>query len=303
MTVILETVIKRFIGLSADEKPYVGQVLRNDDGTLYTTTARDLPAGSTFYESDTNRIWRWNGEKWCPPLLTEDDEGLQSETLTEILAHLESQADASRDVNLYAPGGEPFSVARPLSTDRLAYLPSVVTGYEKALDTNSTSASFAALTGSAFPPKRSSTRAVWKVSEVVRPLQAKLGGASYESLLPLLSIVVMPYGGNDNNDIGNWKVVGWNRTPGGQLIPETKCEVQGTLSSTLTGNAGLDVLATEFFCDTLTLTTGTAAIFQGTADIDPAYFRAPITGCEWFEILFDLGTGGDSLNALVRFDT
>lgn len=53
---VLEGTIKRYIGLSTETKPnpYDGSLL---DGET-------LPAGSTFLESDTFRIARWDGGSW-----------------------------------------------------------------------------------------------------------------------------------------------------------------------------------------------------------------------------------------------
>ena len=49
MTYSLITTIKRYIGLSTDTKP---------------TT--DTPAGSTFWEHDTNILYKYNGTSWIP---------------------------------------------------------------------------------------------------------------------------------------------------------------------------------------------------------------------------------------------
>ncbi|MDO8631175.1 MAG: hypothetical protein Q7R41_11845 [Phycisphaerales bacterium] len=64
MTVKLEGTIKRFIGLSSDRKPTIGANPRDDAGEVLTLTATDLPAGSSFLETDTGTIWRWNGSTW-----------------------------------------------------------------------------------------------------------------------------------------------------------------------------------------------------------------------------------------------
>ena len=64
MTVKLEGTIKRFIGLSTDRKPAIGWNPRDDAGVELTLTATDLPAGSSFLETDTGTIWRWNGSTW-----------------------------------------------------------------------------------------------------------------------------------------------------------------------------------------------------------------------------------------------
>ena len=170
------------------------------------------------------------------------------------------------------------------------YLVSQVSGYQRALITNSTSGSFSALVAEAAPPAMSSTRSVFST-------QPNKGRQRWNTL------VVLPYGGNTDNDIMNIKVAGWNQTASGRLwVPEVKCELACTMSSSLPGLAGNDIVATEFFCDTLTLTTGVAVLYTGTADVDIAYFKVGISGFELVEILFDLGTGGDVMNALVRFD-
>lgn len=65
---IQETTVKRFIGTSTDAKPALG--LQGDGSTIAAT---DLPAGSSFLESDTGRIYRWNGaDAWTLPELEED---------------------------------------------------------------------------------------------------------------------------------------------------------------------------------------------------------------------------------------
>ena len=56
MTVRLEGNIKRFIGLSTDPKPVPGYQI---DGS--TLAVSDLPAGSSFLETDTGLIYRWDG--------------------------------------------------------------------------------------------------------------------------------------------------------------------------------------------------------------------------------------------------
>ena len=69
MTVLLEGTTRRYIGLSTDEKPSVGLQI---DG--HTVGANDLPVGSSFLETDTGRIYRWNGNAWTVPALESDDQ-------------------------------------------------------------------------------------------------------------------------------------------------------------------------------------------------------------------------------------
>lgn len=59
MTVRLEGVIRRYIGLSTDIKPVLG--VQADGSPI---APNDLPAGSSFLESDTGAIYRWTGEAW-----------------------------------------------------------------------------------------------------------------------------------------------------------------------------------------------------------------------------------------------
>ena len=54
--------IHRYIGTSAEVKPFVGQIRLEDS---YVLTATDLPIGSTFYEEDTGWEYTYKGvERW-----------------------------------------------------------------------------------------------------------------------------------------------------------------------------------------------------------------------------------------------
>jgi len=53
MAVKLEGSINRYLGLSTDAKP-VGDFANGEI----------IPVGSSFMETDTGRIYRWNGEGW-----------------------------------------------------------------------------------------------------------------------------------------------------------------------------------------------------------------------------------------------
>lgn len=71
MAVILEGSIRRYIGLSTDAKPAVGL----DD---------PLPAGSTFFETDTKRIYRYSGALWTDADVTDENTVLLTALYTEI---------------------------------------------------------------------------------------------------------------------------------------------------------------------------------------------------------------------------
>jgi hypothetical protein len=155
----------------------------------------------------------------------------------------------------------------------------------KAQATNSTDAAYAARLPTATKPARSDTRAVI-------PRGPGVTDATLE---------VVPYGTDSDNDVINVIVLGWSRTTNGLWVPRTVCEVQATLSGTLVGVAGQDVAATEFFADTLSLTSGTALLRQGTGNQDIASFLCDVSGFELVELIFKLGAGAASQNALVRF--
>ena len=70
MAVKLESSTRRWIGLSTDVKP--------------VSPADEVTPGSSFLESDTGKIYRWDGEAWrCP-----ESSDLQAEVLQLILAEL-----------------------------------------------------------------------------------------------------------------------------------------------------------------------------------------------------------------------
>ena len=72
----LESTIKRYIGTSADAKPVVG----GNDFDDSTISSNDLPPGSSFLETDTGRIYRWDGSYW-----THDGGDNLADKLDEIL--------------------------------------------------------------------------------------------------------------------------------------------------------------------------------------------------------------------------
>lgn len=80
----LEGSIRRWVGLSTDEKPYVG--LQIDGVTI--TTATDIPPGSSFLESDTGRIYRWSGNEWRLPQAATDDHLLVLQALLSEIREL-----------------------------------------------------------------------------------------------------------------------------------------------------------------------------------------------------------------------
>ena len=68
MAVRLETTIKRYIGLSTDERPTDAQ-----------------PFGSSLLESDTGRIWKYGIEGWTLPIIEDEQVQLLSALVVEVL--------------------------------------------------------------------------------------------------------------------------------------------------------------------------------------------------------------------------
>ena len=64
--------IHRYIGDSFERKPMPGEKL--EDGTTIDRTGnKSIPAGSSFLEEDTGRIFRWTGQRWVAPPVPQPD--------------------------------------------------------------------------------------------------------------------------------------------------------------------------------------------------------------------------------------
>lgn len=77
---------KRFIGHSGDTKPFIG------DESGKHLKPNDLPVGSSFFETDTGRMFRWEDENWkYAPELTQ--------ALTyQVLERIEGQLARTNDL-------------------------------------------------------------------------------------------------------------------------------------------------------------------------------------------------------------
>ena len=76
MTVRLEATIKRFRGSSADAKPLT-----------------DIPAGSSFRETDTRTLWVFNGTSWD---LVDIDTTAQAQQATILLTEIRDELSRIR---------------------------------------------------------------------------------------------------------------------------------------------------------------------------------------------------------------
>lgn len=138
------------------------------------------------------------------------------------------------------------------------------------------------------------------------------------------SLVVLPFGTGDDNDVFDMRVIGWRRIVGGPnpgdilWVPCIIAQVTATLSAAV-GVAGAPVVATERFADTLavtvegvtrdgeltaadaeTFTSSGTTVITSPANDTPAFFEVCVKGFEKIEFTFDTTTGDPTgANALV----
>ena len=87
MAVTLEGSIKRYIGLSTDAKPrpFTGAAENSVLGDM--PAGETLPAGSSFLETDTGLIYRWDGVSAWTAVIPQDETGqLLAAILVELTA-------------------------------------------------------------------------------------------------------------------------------------------------------------------------------------------------------------------------
>ncbi len=169
----------------------------------------------------------------------------------------------------------------------------------KARSVNQTSASPASKVPTIVEPSGDAGTAT---GAAVIELGDRLGGAQN-------FVRAMFYGVGTNNQTFSCRVYGWNgvvdTNTGIQLwVPALLAEVAVVLSSTIPGVANSQVLSTELFADTITI-TGTTAI-QGT-DIDlksPANDQVALMVLDMFgfqklEFAFSTDSSATSCNALL----
>lgn len=149
---------------------------------------------------------------------------------------------------------------------------------KKALQTNSTDTSFGALAD--------------QVAE-------KPSGDGVYNTIGKNQIIVWPYGTDAANEAFNMRVVGWwkgNAAWGYSVLFEGLC----TLGAEV-GVASGDVLATEFYCDAITLTSSsTESIIKTTTADTPALALIDMVGCQYVQFQFDLTTAA-AANSMYAF--
>ena len=83
---------RRFIGTSATPKPYP------HDGSGKYDEPNSIPVGSSFFETDTGKMWRWDDDAWAhAPELTQ---GLIYEVLERIEGQLARTNDLLEEISL-----------------------------------------------------------------------------------------------------------------------------------------------------------------------------------------------------------
>ena len=81
----LEGTIRRYIGLSSDDKPVPVPSYRSVDGSNVVSPAEIMLVGSSFMETDTGKIWRWDGRTWIHYEAEDENKILLSMILTELV--------------------------------------------------------------------------------------------------------------------------------------------------------------------------------------------------------------------------
>lgn len=160
----------------------------------------------------------------------------------------------------------------------------LVAKYSKARTADETEASFAS-----------------KVATITEPTGTGLISIPQTGNYTRGNFMIVPYGEGADNATLSVRVVGW-RQISTLWVPTILGEVAATLSTSV-GVAETEVVATERFADTLTLTTGTTGIDNqvfSPANNTPAHFMVDTKGCPKVEVLFSCGTA-TAANALVSF--
>lgn len=169
--------------------------------------------------------------------------------------------------------------------------------FRKAVATNATSSSFTAKIPTATEPTGTG----------VFNLFDRDMGLAINTRTPD-SIQIVPFGANDDNDVFNLRLWGWNKiySPTTGLTSATVWVPQLILdlACTLGNISAAAITASNFLCDTIAVTKGPAAgpwrdLITTTTDT-AASIITHTRGSEKIEFDFDLDTNCDSMNALWR---
>lgn len=121
---------------------------------------------------------------------------------------------------------------------------------------------------------------------------------------------LFPYGTGSDNNTFSLRVIAWHAVnpPNNDLnkniyIPTTLCELAVTLSATIPGVAGCQVVDTELFADTITITTGDTSLVKlySGANNTVAWAVIDYLGAPFVEVTFNINSGSTTdMNALFK---
>lgn len=184
---------------------------------------------------------------------------------------------------------------------------------QKLRKTNTTDTSFPSRVPTATAPTGVGDDVAQTVSAVFDVgFDANMPNGAIRSEKNLIKII--PFGAGSDTNTFAMRVIGWqlaykrdvahNDELEALWIPHTLGEFSCALS-TPTGVAGRTCVATDLFCDTITLvsTSGNDDVdisITSPADNTIAHVKIDVAGCQKVEIVFDL-TGASSANALVSW--
>lgn len=115
-------------------------------------------------------------------------------------------------------------------------------------------------------------------------------------------VQVIPFGDGADNATFDLRVIGWKVSDLGLWVPTILAQAACTLSAAV-GVASTEVLATQRFVDTMTLTqvlTNVDSKLSSPTGDQVASFQVETRGCALIEITFDLGSATGA-NALVSW--
>lgn len=121
-------------------------------------------------------------------------------------------------------------------------------------------------------------------------------------------VMIVPYGIGSNNNTFLMRVLHWKRIGRNPLtaiwVPITLLEATCTLSSTVLGVAGKEIIETEFFCDTIAIvgTSGGPNVsceLVSPADNTVGHIMLDLKSAQKLELTFSTGSSATSCNALI----
>lgn len=177
---------------------------------------------------------------------------------------------------------------------------------QKVRRVNSTSSSFPSRIPQKAPPTKAEDDDRYTggtgsatLQEVIR-MRGETAAVS-QNLLKLI-----PYALASDTNTFNIRVIAWyavsppDNDPNKNIyVPVPLCELACTVS-TPSGLAGTQVINTELFCDTITITSGDSSLVKvfSPGNDTIAWAVIDFLGAPWVEVIFDIGTGPTSMNAL-----